>query len=283
MVILPLRSLTRLLAANDGQLGNPCSHSATSMLLQRSEKGPTGRGLTWSPECSGLTPNQVKMHEMTSPKITKSLLMRKLLIFIFCRLVVPAFRLGASVFFDEQYLRGRYFDRSLIGWRWVLRAIILQKILGFNRHVMWPIAPANSVDEPHNVFFDPNDLQNFMHHGCYFSNVGGGKITIGKGTMIAPNCGIITTNHRLNEIDRHEEPQNVTLGENCWLGMNAVILPGVSLGANTVVAAGAVVNTSHPEGWCVLGGTPAKVLKLIPHPNLPLVEHLADISKDVSY
>lgn len=196
--------------------------------------------------------------------------MKKLLILIFCKLIVPGLRLVASGFFDAKYLHGRYFDRSLIGWRWVLQSIVVQKVMGFNRHVMWPIAPTNAVDEPHNLLFDPNDLQNFMHHGCYFSNVGGGKIVIGKGTMIAPNCGIITTNHRLNAINHHEKPQDVILGEDCWIGMNSVILPGVHLGPNTVVAAGAVVNSSHPEGWCVLGGTPAKVIKLISRPEYPI-------------
>lgn len=193
--------------------------------------------------------------------------MKKFLKYIFLNLCVPVLRVTAIfIGFDEKYLRGRYFDHSLQGWRWVIRAIFIQKILGFNRRIPWPISPSNSIDDPAGVVFDPDDLQNFMHHGCYLSNVNGGKITIGRGTVVAPNIGIITTNHCLTDISKHMAAKDVTIGRNCWLGMNSIILPGVTLGDNTVVAAGAVVNTSHPDGWCVLGGSPAKVLKTIPRP-----------------
>jgi hypothetical protein len=196
--------------------------------------------------------------------------MKKIQIFFFTRLVVPLFRLMASFWFDKRYLQGRYFDRSLVGWRWVLRGLVIQKIMGFNRHVPWPIGPANAIDDPSGVSFHPDDLQNFMHHGCYFSNVGGGKIIIGKGTVIAPNIGIVTTNHRLNDMSKHCKPLDVTIGERCWLGLNSVILPGVCLGENTVVAAGAIVTKSYPEGWCVLAGSPAKITKMItPQNNEP--------------
>ena len=83
--------------------------------------------------------------------------------------------------FDQKYLRGRYFDESLVGWFWVFRALFVQKLLGYNKKVRWPISPSNAIDEPESIDFNPNDLQNFMHHGCYFSNVGGGKITLGDG------------------------------------------------------------------------------------------------------
>lgn len=200
--------------------------------------------------------------------------MKEIYKFIFSNLIVPLLRIAArGAGFDQNYLKGRYFDHSLQGWRWVLRALLVQKILGFNRHVPWPISPSNSIDDPSGVTFDPDDLQNFMHHGCYLSNVNGGKINIGKGTVIAPNIGIITTNHKLDDISKHMPAKNVIIGKNCWLGMNSVLLPGVCLGDNTVVAAGAVVSSSHPEGWCVLAGTPAKVLKLIQRPADPLVEH----------
>jgi acetyltransferase-like isoleucine patch superfamily enzyme len=50
----------------------------------------------------------------------------------------------------------------------------------------------------------------------------------------------------------------VNIGERCWLGMNAIILPGVTLGPYTVVAAGAVVTRSFHEGHCILMGMPAR-------------------------
>lgn len=193
--------------------------------------------------------------------------MKRLAKHIFTNMVTPVLRAVASIWFDKRYLRGRYFDCSLTGWGWAARGVLLQKFLGFNRHVPWPISPANAVDDPSGVIFHPDDLNNFMHHGCYYSNVGGGKIVIGKGTLIAPNVGIITTNHRIDDVARHDEPRDVIIGERCWIGMNAVILPGVRLGDNTVVAAGAVVSRSCPDGWCVLAGVPARPVRSIARTN----------------
>ena len=88
-------------------------------------------------------------------------------------------------------------------------------------------------------------------------------IHIGRGSYIAPNVGIITSNHRIDSLDEHESGQDVILGERCWIGMNAVILPGVVLGPGTVVAAGSVVTKSFPEGHSVIGGVPATLLKIV--------------------
>ncbi|NRB54352.1 MAG: acyltransferase, partial [Saprospiraceae bacterium] len=54
---------------------------------------------------------------------------------------------------------------------------------------------------------------------------------------------------------------DVEIGKYCWIGMGAVILPGVKLGEYTIVAAGAIVTKSFENGYCVVGGNPAKVLK----------------------
>ena len=58
----------------------------------------------------------------------------------------------------------------------------------------------------------------------------------------------------------------MVIGDECWIASNAVILPGVHLGKHTIVAAGAVVSKSFPEGWCVIGGIPAKVIKRLDPP-----------------
>lgn len=57
------------------------------------------------------------------------------------------------------------------------------------------------------------------------------------------------------------EGKDVVIGEKCWIGMNSVILPGINLGGNTIVAAGAVVTKSFPQGNVVLAGVPAKIIK----------------------
>ena len=118
------------------------------------------------------------------------------------------------------------------------------------------------------IIFHPDDLNNLQGSGNYFQAFNGGRIIIGKGSYIAKNVGIITVNHDVKNPDDHQEPKDVVLGESCWIGMNAMILPGVELGPHTVVGAGAVVTKSFPEGWCVIGGNPARKIKDISKDNI---------------
>lgn len=114
---------------------------------------------------------------------------------------------------------------------------------------------------PENIDFHPDDLNNFQSFGIYYQAIG--RITIGKGSYIAPNVGLITANHDITNLDLHTEPKPIVLGEKCWIGMNSVVLPGVILGDHTIVGAGSVVTKSFPEGNCVIAGNPAKIIKEI--------------------
>lgn len=78
---------------------------------------------------------------------------------------------------------------------------------------------------------------------------------------IGPNVGLITANHDLSDLSKNAEPRDISIAEHCWIGMNAVILPGVRLGPHTVVGAGAVVTKSFPDGHCAVAGNPAKVIR----------------------
>ncbi len=162
--------------------------------------------------------------------------------------------------YDKKYIQGRHFETwHSVGWRWVVKDFKACKRFGKNTDVPFPTSPLIKISRPENIEFHCDDLQNFQTDGCYYQAFG--KIKIGKGCYIAPNVGIITANHSLEDLSKHEPPKDVMLGEKCWVGMNAVILPGVELGDNTVVAADAVVTKSFPQGNCVLGGVPAKVLR----------------------
>lgn len=100
-----------------------------------------------------------------------------------------------------------------------------------------------------------------LSFGCYIQGIG--KIKIGNYVIMAPNVGIISANHDLYDHRKHSSGTSVVIGDYCWIGMNAVILPNVVLGDFTVVAAGAVVTKSFPEGYCVIGGNPARVIKYL--------------------
>lgn len=191
--------------------------------------------------------------------------MRKLLRSIrrpFVWLFVTLIYAWGCLCYDKKYLTGRYFNRWHFseGWQWILRYWFSQKVLGVNRHVPWPVPSHVRIAAPSNIHFDPDDMPNFHGSGNYFQGIDA-KITIGKGCMIAPGVGLITANHDLSDITHHQPGKDIILEEGCWIGMNAVILPGVHLGAHTVVGAGAVVTKSFPEGHCVLVGNPARKIK----------------------
>ncbi|MBG9979950.1 acyltransferase [Facklamia sp. DSM 111018] len=173
----------------------------------------------------------------------------------------------ALFLYKKKYITGKYFRESRlgflkIGWGWVVSDFFARSFLRINNGVPFPISPRNHVNTPENIHFNPDDLLIFQGQGKYFQAVGA-TITIGKGCYIADNVGIITANHSLKDLKRHEKGQSITLGENCWIGMNSVILPGVKLGDNTVVGAGSVVTKSFPEGNCIVAGNPAKIIKIL--------------------
>ena len=169
-------------------------------------------------------------------------------------------RVAFGMFFDRRYLVGKYFDEGCGGWLWALKAVWFQKILGFNRFSPWPMSPFSKVSNYKNLHFHPNDLDNLQSPGCYFQNFQS-QIFLGKGSLIAPNVGIITSNHDPKMLSVNLPGEDVVIGNGCWIGMNTVILPGVTLGDNTIVGAGSVVTKSFKSGNCLIAGSPAKVIK----------------------
>lgn len=101
----------------------------------------------------------------------------------------------------------------------------------------------------------------FINSGCHFQDQG--SITIKDGVFIGHNVVIATINHDLQpskQRKNHYAP--VVVENNVWIGSNATILPGVTIGEWSVVAAGAVVTKDVPP-MCVVGGVPAKVIKKV--------------------
>lgn len=168
-----------------------------------------------------------------------------------------------GLFYDKRFLQGRFFERTRGGYLWALRGVLWQRVFGFNRAARFPVSPMNSLVNPAGLVFHPDDLNNFQGVGKYFYSVGA-TITIGHGTYIANNVGIVTQNHVLDDLDRTTAGEAVTLGERCWIGMNCVIMPGVELGEGTIVGAGSVVTRSFPGGRVVIAGSPAQVVKTLP-------------------
>ena len=134
-----------------------------------------------------------------------------------------------------------------------------QKVLnlGGNKKSYWPVHSASTVYDAENILVGIDAYPGIMK-GCYIQGKGG--ITIGDYTQVGPNVAIISANHDYYDTRKHI-PSSVIIGKYCWIGVGAKIMPGVTLGDWTVVAAGAVVTKSFPDGFCVIGGVPAKVIK----------------------
>ncbi|MDP5231854.1 MAG: sugar O-acetyltransferase [Cellulophaga sp.] len=101
----------------------------------------------------------------------------------------------------------------------------------------------------------------FVNHACSFLDLGG--ITIDDNVMIAPRVNLTSESHPIAVKHR----KTLTVGHihikrNAWIGTNATILAGVTIGENSVVAAGAVVHKDVPDNT-IVGGIPAKVIKQI--------------------
>jgi acetyltransferase-like isoleucine patch superfamily enzyme len=101
----------------------------------------------------------------------------------------------------------------------------------------------------------------FINFDCVFLDLGG--ITIEDNVLIAPKVSLLSEGHPISAKER----QTLTTGKihikkNAWIGANVTILAGVTIGENSVVAAGAVVSKDVPDNT-IVGGIPAKIIKNI--------------------
>lgn len=92
-----------------------------------------------------------------------------------------------------------------------------------------------------------------------------GKIQIGNNVIFGPNVSIFSENHNFSELDipinlQGESRKGIKINDGVWIGTRAIILDGVSLGENSIIAAGSVINKDVPP-FSIVGGVPAKVLK----------------------
>ena len=103
----------------------------------------------------------------------------------------------------------------------------------------------------------------FMNMNCVILD--GAKVTFGDNVFVAPGCGFYTAGHPLDSQRRNsglEYAYPITVGNNVWIGAQVCVLPGVTIGDNTVIGAGSVVTRSIPAN-VLAAGNPCRVIRAI--------------------
>lgn len=137
-------------------------------------------------------------------------------------------------------------------------ADLFSKLIGRPVPEGFALFPPFNADCGKNIHLGKNV---FINSGCKFQDQGG--IYIGDRALIGHNVVLATLNHPLDSTKRSSlEPASIHIEDDVWIGSGAIVLPGVTIGQGSVIAAGAVVTNDVPE-MTVVGGIPAKPIKKI--------------------
>ena len=120
------------------------------------------------------------------------------------------------------------------------------------------VLPVFNCDSGRNIHVGKNFIANYN-----VTILDIAPVIMGDNVLIGPNTLISTVNHPLSPSGRRKHlctAKAVTIGDDVWLGGNCTILPGVTIGSNVIVAAGAVVTKDIPDN-CLVGGVPARKIK----------------------
>lgn len=138
-----------------------------------------------------------------------------------------------------------------------LRRRIFRELIGTGGDTIW-IEPPFYCDYGGNIHAGSGVFMNF---NCIVLDVA--PVTIGSRVMFGPNVQVYTATHPLDPVERSsgkEYAKPIAIGDDVWVGGSAVILPGVTIGARSVIGAGSVVTKDVPEG-VFAAGNPCKVIR----------------------
>ncbi len=178
-------------------------------------------------------------------------------------------------------LAGRWynanFDLELINERVLIKDYCLQynnlpmRDLIHRRETLREILPNVEVErvEVLSPFMVDYGYNVYMGDGCFFNHniylMDCAKIHFGRKCFVGPSCGFYTAIHPLDVNKRNEGfemAKPITIGDNVWFGANVIVLPGVTIGNNSVIGAGAVVTKDIPDNVLAFGN-PCKVIRKI--------------------
>ena len=135
------------------------------------------------------------------------------------------------------------------------KQILRQLLPNSHKHIY--IEPPFHCDYGYNIY---SGIKVFFNVNCVVLDAA--KVTIGDNVFVGPNVQIYTTSHPLDATDRLkvEFAKPITIGNDCWIGGNATILPGVIIGNGCTIGAGSVVTKNIPDNSLAVGN-PAKVIR----------------------
>lgn len=178
--------------------------------------------------------------------------MKRLILFLL-GIIVPFYN-GWRAFKSSTILPNSYFD-------------YLKFRLGCSK-LYWPKDKSCLVTHSRRIYVGVNSKVG--RPGSYISGAGG--VWIGDYVRFGPNVGILSSNHDLYNRDEYIT-KPIKIGDYCWIGMNSLVLAGVELGPSTIVGGGSIVTKSFPEGYCVIAGNPAKIIKYLDKEKVVLPRH----------
>lgn len=148
---------------------------------------------------------------------------------------------------------------------WLLNFIV-QRVFRVNSDTPWQVHYTSSVMRADKISLGKDVWISFASSGaCYIQGDNG--IEIGDNTIFGPGIKIISTNHDIRSLNTWMGGKPIRIGERCWIGANAVILPEVALGDGCVVGAGSVVTKSFESG-SIIAGVPARIIGRVPSQNI---------------
>jgi len=136
-------------------------------------------------------------------------------------------------------------------------SFIPQKIFRINGSVPWPVHFTSRVLYHENIEIGKRAAPGFSAC-CYIQGRNG--ITIGNNLRMGPGVGLISSNHNISDYDIWDKADPIVIGNNVWIGMNSVVLPGVKIGSNVVIGANSVVAKNIPDNSIAMGN-PCHVIK----------------------
>jgi acetyltransferase-like isoleucine patch superfamily enzyme len=147
-------------------------------------------------------------------------------------------------------------DDTFSNWKYAY-FFFYQRILLFNFHVPWPVHPSSYITCYQNIRFGKLCSPG-SNPSQYIQGENG--IIMGHNVQLAPGVQLISANHAPENYHKHLKSPPLTIGNNVWVGANAVLLPGITVGDNVIIGAGSIVTKNIPSNSIAVGN-PCKVIR----------------------